>query len=304
MIKKILTRLFNLKQSSNISISDVESNKILIGKVLNGLNEKRIDKIIENIQHSEFQIFSQFGDDGIIQFLINYLDISHKTFIEFGVEDYIESNTRYLLMNNNWKGLVMDGSDGNINKITNAYYYWKYELNAKQLFVTKENINQFIADNGFIDTIGLLHIDLDGNDYWIWKEINVIQPIIVIIEYNSVFGYDNPWTIPYDSKFFRTEKHYSNLYWGSSLLSLCDLATEKGYIFIGSNSAGNNAYFIRKDMANGFRSLTAKEGYMSSKYRESRDIQNQLTYLSGLDRLKILKGLEVFNTRIEKIEII
>ena len=150
----------------------------------------------------------------------------------------------------------------------------------------------------------MLHIDLDGNDYWIWKEINVIQPIIVIIEYNSVFGYDNPWTIPYDSKFFRTEKHYSNLYWGSSLLSLCDLATEKGYIFIGSNSAGNNAYFIRKDMANGFRSLTAKEGYMSSKYRESRDIQNQLTYLSGLDRLKILKGLEVFNTRIEKIEII
>lgn len=295
-IGRIINRLCPTHKC-NISADDIVVNKMLLGKMLSNLNESRIEAILADIQKAEFKVFSQFGDDGIIQFLINYLEIGNKSFIEFGVEDYMESNTRFLLMNNNWQGLIMDASDQMMKKVTGSDYYWKYELKAKPLFVTKENINQFISDNGYAGDIGLLHIDIDGNDYWIWKEIKIIDPIIVIVEYNSVFGFENSWTIPYDPQFNRTEKHYSNLYWGTSLLALCDLAKEKDYIFIGTNSAGNNAYFVRKDKAKRLISLEAHQGYTLSRYRESRGQDMQLTYVSGSDRLPVLKGLDVFNTR-------
>ena len=113
--------------------------------------------------------------------------------------------------------------------------------------------------------VDLLHIDLDGNDYWVWKEIE-IQPSIVILEYNSVFGLDRTITVPYRSNFNRTNAHFSNLYFGASLKAMYDLTVKKGYSFIGCNSAGNNAYFIRKDKMNGFvREVTLEEGYVLSK---------------------------------------
>ena len=222
------------------------------------INRSQTSDIIDNLHLSEFKVFSQFGDDGIIQFLIDYLKIENKTFIEFGVENYKEANTRFLLINNNWKGLIMDGSEKNMNQVQQEDIYWRYDINALAAFITKDNINSLIINNGFEGEIGLLHIDIDGNDYWIWKEINCIQPIIVIVEYNSIFGCENSWSIPYDKDFYRTNYHYSNLYYGASLLSLCDLAEEKGYYFIGCNSNGNNAYFVRKDKISGLRDFKCK----------------------------------------------
>ena len=93
----------------------------------------------------------------------------------------------------------------------------------------------------------MLHIYLDGNDYWIWKEINVVTPVIAILEYNSVFGVDRAITISDDRKFIRTKAHHSNLYFSASLRALYVLAKEKGYSFVGCNSARNNAYFVRND---------------------------------------------------------
>lgn len=274
------------------------------GKLISILNLEKVEEIIEDIKNAEFKVFSQWGDDGIIQFLVNYLDMNEKIFIEFGVENYRESNTRFLLMNNNWKGLIMDGSADSIKQIINSEYYWKYDLTAQMLFVDKDNINGFITQNGIAGDIGLLHIDIDGNDYWIWKEISVIQPVVVIMEYNSVFGCDKPWTIPYNKTFYRTDAHYSNLFWGTSLLSICDLANEKGYCFIGTNSAGNNAYFVKKGKEKNLKALSATEGYTESKYRESRNLNGELTFASGKSRLEIIKGCEVYNTRTNKIEII
>jgi hypothetical protein len=66
-----------------------------------------------NFNDYEFKIFSQFGDDGLIQYLIKHIKIENEIFIEFGVEDYTEATTRFLMMNNNWKGFVMDGSEQN-----------------------------------------------------------------------------------------------------------------------------------------------------------------------------------------------
>lgn len=298
MIKKILSSII-LKMLSGLSYEN-EKQKLLLGKMLSNQVKKMSGGSLKDF---EFSVFSQFGDDGIIQWLINNTSIPHKTFIEFGVEDFSESNTRFLMMNDNWSGLVMDGSKNNIKKLKAQHYYWKHDLEAKAIFINADNINSLIESRNFDVEVGLLHIDLDGNDYYIWKAINTIQPIIVIVEYNSIFGIERPISVIYDHMFQRTRTHHSNLFWGTSLLSLYNLAQEKGYSFIGCNSAGNNAYFVRNDKLNEkIKPVGLMEGFVESKYRESRDKKGKLTYLSKEEGKKLLKGMMVFNTNINHTE--
>lgn len=306
-IKRNIKRLNNLLllESKLNNKFDSLNNELFMQKML--IAKQLVIKIkefkeIKSFADVEFSVFSQFGDDGIIQYLINNIDITHNTFIEFGVGDYRESNTRFLLMNNNWSGLVADSSEEFINRLKSENLYWRHNLHAINYFITRENINKMIKDNGFKGEIGLLHIDIDGNDYWIWKEIIVVNPIIVILEYNSVFGIKRPITIPYKSDFKRNIAHYSYLYWGSSLLALCLLSDVKGYSFIGSNSAGNNAYFVRKDKLGNLKTLTPQQGYVESQYRESRDKEGKLNYLSKTKRLDAIKGMPVYNMVTGKIE--
>lgn len=269
--------------------------KILTARLLIENNLKR--KKVTDIKVTEFKVFSQFGDDGIIQYLVNTLKLRHElqNFIEFGVNDYWESNTRFLLINNNWRGLVMDCSKANIDYIKHDKIYWMHDLTAKCEFVNKDNINNIFKREGYLGDVGLLSLDIDGNDYWVWESIKVIRPIIVILEFNSVFGMKKAVTIPYQPDFYRTDAHFSNLYWGASLKALYELSKRKGYTFLGSNSAGNNSYFIRNDYAKYFHKVTLEEGYVESKYRESKDSSGNMTYLSGADRLKAIKNLYVID---------
>lgn len=277
-----------------------ETQSMLIAQKLVETNRNK--KTIDSLHEVEFKVYSQWGDDGIIQWLINNLDVREKSFVEFGVENYSESNTRFLLMNNNWSGLIMDGSEKKVKQIHNSYYYWKYDLTAKTAFVDSENINGLISKK-FQNRIGLLHIDIDGNDYWIWKAIEVVIPDIVIVEYNSVLGLERPITIPYQKDFNRSSAHPSCLYYGTSIKALHHLAKEKGYAFIGCNSAGNNAYFIRKELLNeNVKEVTLEKGFVLSKFRESNIDSKQLTYAGGEDRVKIIKGLPVYNVETNSIE--
>ncbi|MDH6063303.1 hypothetical protein [Umezakia ovalisporum] len=244
------------------------------------------------INQNEFQVFSQWGEDGIIQMLLRHIKIANKIFIEFGVENYTESNTRFLLVNNNWAGLVIDGSHEHISYIKQDSIYWRHNLKAVQAFIDRDNINKIIAENGIQGEIGILSIDIDGNDYWVWEAIDVVNPAIVIIEYNSRFGKDKAVTIPYNPSFIRSQAHYSMLYAGASLKALYNLGKAKGYSFVGCNSVGNNAFFVRQDLkSSNIRELTLEEGYVASQFRESRDEKGNLSYLSWDEGNQILSSL-------------
>jgi hypothetical protein len=275
---------------------------MMLGKLLSEQMMKKEN--IQNFSEVEFKVFSQFGDDGIIQHLINKLDIQEKIFVEFGVETYEESNTKFLLLNNNWSGLVMDNSAEHIAFIKKQEYFWRYNLKVARAFITQDNINDLLSENKMRGNIGLLSIDIDGNDYWVWKNIGIVNPVIVIAEYNSVFGGDRAITIPYDEDFIRSKAHFSHLYWGASLKALCFLAGEKGYVFVGSNSAGNNAYFIRKDRIMDIKEIDVQTGYVESKFRDSRNNSGELSFVSGKNRLDLIKGLPVFNVELNKIEVL
>jgi hypothetical protein len=302
-----MSRLFPRKNSSQTANDDrtsamMETSMTLQGKILGQMNlSNRVELITENIHLAEFKVFSQWGDDGIIDFLVNHLTITNRTFVEFGVEDYTECNTRFLLQTSNWSGLIVDASIENVNAIRRRELSWKYDLTAICSFITRDNINDLIARK-FTGEIGLLSIDIDGNDYWVWKAIDVVKPIVVIVEYNSVFGSTNPWTIPYQADFVRSKSHYSNLYYGTSLLSLYDLAGELGYSFIGCNSNGNNAYFVRNDKMSSLEAKKPEDGFVISKFSEARDLRGQLSFPPLDDRLKLVRGLKVYNTRTNQEE--
>lgn len=256
-----------------------------------------------NLQDYEFKIFSQWGEDGIIQFLISEVELPNRTFIEFGVESFSEANCRLLLMLNNWSGHVIDGSEDNIGKIVAAKSFWRHQLTAQASFITAENINELLDASGFEHDLGLLSIDIDGVDYWVWKAINRFRPRIVIVEYNAVFGGERKITVPYHQGFFRTTAHQSNLYFGASLPAMMQLGADLGYTFLGANSSGVNAFFVRSDLLTpAMSSLAQVATFVDSKVRESRGSQGQLTYLNGLERLAHIRGLPVYNIDSSKIE--
>ena len=301
-MNSIIRRIKNLfKPEFELISNQLEELKILNSKGIIEINKK---KNSSNIHDYEFKVFSQWGDDGSIQFLTDHLTIKNKTFIEFGVQDYSESNTRFLLMNNNWSGFIMDGSKENIEKIKSFPWFWKHDLNAEAHFINLDNINQLLSKSKYND-LGILHIDIDGVDYWIWQKINIehLRPSIVIIEYNSTFGKDKELTVPYDASFVRSKKHYSNLYYGASLKALINLSIKKGYIFIGCNSNGNNAYFIRKELQTSLiKEVNIEEGFVDSKFREGRNEKGELTYLMGEEKINQLKGMPIINLETNLVE--
>src|SRR5208282_5819987 len=91
---------------------------------------------IQTLADVEFRVFSQWGEDGIIEWLVAHVSVPNQRFVEFGVETFREANCRFLLHNRNWKGLVLDGSDQNITALKSERLFWMYDLTAKPAFVT------------------------------------------------------------------------------------------------------------------------------------------------------------------------
>jgi hypothetical protein len=284
-------------------ISDLRKRQyddlILLGKYLSEYNKTRTTTTLREV---EFKVFSQWGDDGIIQYIIQKLKIKNRCFVEFGVENYAEANTRFLLCNDNWSGLVIDSSAKNIQYIRNDRISWAHALYSKQAFITAENINNLLGELPFGQHVGLLSIDIDGNDYWVWNALTSIDADIVIVEYNSCFGPENLWTIPYQADFVRSRTADEISYFGASLGALCNLAQHKGYDFIGCNSAGNNAYFVKKEINNFFKPLTAQEGFVESKFAEG--LKENGERVRGKERVARLKGMPIYNLKTNRIETI
>jgi hypothetical protein len=223
------------------------------------------------LQDHEYQVFSQWGEDGIIQFLIAQVNVRKKIFVEFGVENYREANTRFLLMKDNWTGLVFDADSDNIARVRSSMLCWRHGLRAVTATITRDNINSLITQQGISGEIGLLSIDIDGNDYWVWQAIDVVNPEIVVIEYNHRFGEKLAVTIPYNENFRRGEQH-PKIYFGASLRALVALGKSKGYAFVGCNSNGVNAFFVRRDrMPESLKELTVEEGFVAGTFSETSD---------------------------------
>jgi len=260
-------------------------------------------KSIQSLQDAEFKVFSQWGQDGIIDWLIERAAIPAKlhTFVEFGVFDYFESNTHFLLENRNWRGLIMDGDQALSEMGERDPRYHRYDLTPKSAFITRENVNDLIMEAGFTGEIGLLSIDVDGNDYWVWEAIEAVRPVICICEFNAFFGDLHAVSIPYDPKFVCGQTQAERLYFGTSIAALSSLAVRKGYQFLGTTMGGNDAFFIRNDYASRLDGALIDVVSRPARSRIPIEASGQVTWVAGHDGSKRISGLPLVNTETGKI---
>ena len=188
---------------------------------------------IIDLKKFERRSYSQNGEDGILQVIFDTIGVTNKFCVEFGVQDGRECNTRYLIENGGWTGLRMDGGDHDT-----------YVGQVYKEFVTVENICRLFNKYTVPSEFDLLSIDVDGNDYWIWRAIEGYSPRVVVIEYNSSLPPNVSKTIPYDPEF----QWDGTNYFGASLLALAKLGRIKGYTLVGCESQGVNAFFLRNDV--------------------------------------------------------
>lgn len=217
----------------------------------------------DEINAHGFKCFSQNNEDGILLYVFSKIGATDRRFVEFGIQDGRQCNTANLSLNFGWRGLLMDADAEGIESARRYYTDLigaaAQEIRFKQCFVTAENINAVLNESGITGEIDLLSIDIDGNDYWVWKAITTISPRVVVIEYNASLGAERSATISYNADLIPDA---SSLYRGASLQALTKLAREKGYVLIGCEANGVNAFFVRRDVAQGkFAEISVTDAY-------------------------------------------
>lgn len=248
----------------------------------------------KRLNRHEFQMFSQSGADGIIAEIFRRVGQSNSTFAEFGVGNGLENNTTALLLQG-WSGTWIEASKRRNREIGRALkpLIDVGKLDVLERFVTRENIVDHFDSRNIPLDLDLLSIDIDGNDYWVFEAIDVISPRIVVVEYNGIFGTDRPVSIPYQADFDMMRAHHSGLYFGASLPAMISLAERKGYDFVGTTSAGADAFFVRRDVAVDLPPLQTP-ALTEPRFRRARDEHGNLTYLAGVAAQRAqLRGLVV-----------
>ena len=206
---------------------------------------------IADLSRFELKIFSQHGEDGILEAIFAKIGTTNKYCVEFGVGKGSECNTRNLVERKNWSGLWMTGNEFPAHR---AHI-------LKREFITAENINALFKKYNVPRDFDLLNIDIDGNDYWVWRQITDYRPRVVCMEYNAHIPPGEARAIEYDSKFIwgRTD------YYGASLLALAQLGKKKGYELAGCDSSGTNAFFVQQELAAHFEIRPVAEVYRAGK---------------------------------------
>jgi len=182
---------------------------------------------------------SQSDESFIIDKLLLRFEVP-RVFVEFGFSGW-EFNC--IRLTDDWKGLLLDGDSYNVRI---AKLIFGANILAERTWITLETIQSvlnFMASNA----VGVLSIDVDGNDYWFLEKLIVSRPAIIIVEYNSSLGL-RPITVPYDPDFDRITKDPTHTYYGASLMALHLLCDRHGYSLVELSSNGVNAFFVRKDL--------------------------------------------------------
>jgi len=216
--------------------------------------KKRKDSGEPVLEFSEvgFRCYSQNDEDGIILYIFSLIGETNKRCVEVCAGDGFQCNSANLLLNHGWVGLLIDGDPGNVKR-GRKFFSWdlrtrRWQPTFVHAWITRDNINDIIEENGFAGPIDLLSFDIDGNDYWIWEAMTAVDPRVVVLECNDILGPDRSLTIPYSDDFVAELTEYGSEYAGASLPAFVKLGRKKGYRLVGSEKFGFNAVFMRNDV--------------------------------------------------------
>ena len=220
-------------------------------KIMASMSLKNLPEMID----TGFQVYSQFDEDGILLYIFSLVGFTNRKVVEICCGIGSENNTANLIINHACYGLLFDGNEANINNakkfFQNNAATWLLPPICKRAWITKDNINNLIEEEGFTGNIDLLSLDLDGIDYYIWESIKIISPRVFICECHNAVPDDMSITIPYKEDFsYMSKDNYHADFRSVSPLAMIKLSKTKGYRLIGSHKYGFNLIFMRNDVGN------------------------------------------------------
>ncbi len=215
------------------------------------------------LEQYEQNVSSQQGEDGILREIFYRVGPGTRYFVEFGTEDGSVCNTALLASRYQWGGLYIEANGQDVQKLRERWAA-RSDITVREAFVTAENIAGLLADSGVPNEFDLLSIDVDGNDYWVWKALASYRPRAVVIEYNAAYPPPRRWIMSYDPK----HNWDKTTHFGASLSAYQELGSRLGYALLGTDRHGLNAFFLRRDLlpGSGFREVSAEEGYHPPRY--------------------------------------
>ena len=237
--------MFKIRYSKYLEINDTVNQKKLEYKY-------SLDNSKKMLYEYGFSSFLQHEEDGILLYIFSLIGVTNKKCIEMCIGTGVESNTANFLVNHFWTGLLFDGNPNNINIAKNFYEQHKntqiYPPTIVNAWIDKDNINSLISDNGYRGEIDLFSLDIDGIDYYLLENLNIVSPRVIVLEINHLWGYEKSYSVPYDKNFQAEFSDDGSDYAGASLMAFIKLTKSKGYRFVGTNRFATNAFFIRNDI--------------------------------------------------------
>ena len=257
---------------------------------------------MKDLWDAEFRVFSQFGEDGIVDLLLDELQISKPRIMEIGAGDFSECNSRFALHKRNCSAYLVDMREDLQRGLQESEIRWKASVAVEIAKIDEKNIKDIESRaSKFLKYIDVISLDIDGIDFWIAQHINWNGIKIAIVEYNPVFGAKLSVSIPKDTFSSRFEHHYSGLVYGASLLAWIEFFASKDMRFVGTNRAGNNAFFVPSSLAGNlpFRlpDISQLDAYMDWQIRDSRNQDQTLSSLSLEQARNLISGVELIDTQ-------
>jgi hypothetical protein len=262
-----------------------------IGQVLLRLRYQQLKRqpdVLPDLADVEFRCYSQNGEDGILLYLFSMLGTTNRRAVEICAGNGIECNAANLIINHGWQGLLIDGDKDQIAQGKDFYAAcrntWVSPPTLVASWVTAQNVNALIQEHGVVGEVDLLSLDLDGNDYWIWKALDCINPRVIALEFNAAFGPEKSLTMPYQPD-FRLDFSIQPPRCGASLPAFVELGRQKGYRLIGVQSLGFNAFFVRRGLGEDlFPELRPQECYeRNARLRDWAPSWLELLYDGGFN---------------------
>jgi len=250
--RNFFTRPVQEPSGPNFSFADVAA-QLQLKLTYKALAES--GKRLPDLKDVGFKVLSQTDEDGILLYIFSVIGTHNRKSVEICAGNGIECNTSNLIIHHGWSGLLIDGNETLVNQGREFYrknrYTYVFPPAFAHSWITRSNVNEVIREHGFEGEIDLLSLDMDGMDYWIWEAIEVVNPRVVVVEYQDMLGPDNALTVPYRDDFnayvYPVTQGMPN-FCGASLPAFAKLAKKRGYRLVGCNQYGYNAFFIRNPL--------------------------------------------------------
>jgi hypothetical protein len=264
---------------------------------------------VKNLWGAEYSVFSQWGEDGILDFLCESLGIERPTVVDFGAGDVRYSNFRWLLQSRGGSGVFVDARPDLAESLDKSGLRIHSDTHVISTFLNYENSNDTLKKSLEIlrgKELDFFSLDIDGQDYWVLESLREIDAKVILLEYQSYLGPKLAVTVPRSLAFNRADAHFSMIYYGASLLAFKSLLDTRGYKLVGSNRQRSNAFFVRKDLIAGTKlaeiEIPTLFQLTDGLGGESRDFHGEFKGMQGAGRTELIKDLAWFNCETSEIE--